>query len=230
GTRTHRAPPQDPSLIRRERQRITKPRKDEGHEDKRESGRRTVPSANRSSATMIGEDCMGPARTRRLCSATALALLVVALHVRGFAAGAPRVSRTPDGPPDLQGISDNSKQTPLQRPAALGSKQFYTDEELASLRLRDHDRDGLANGDRGTYNEFWWEEGGFLRQTSLIVDPPNGRIPPLTPDGERRRAEFRARGDDRSDNPEERNLAERCITRSVPKLPGGYNNNFQIVQ
>ena len=173
---------------------------------------------------------MGPARTRRLCSATALALLVVALHVRGFAAGAPRVSRTPDGHPDLQGIWNNSTQTPLQRPAALGSKQFYTDEELASLRLRDHDRDGLANGDPGTYNQFWWEEGGFLRQTSLIVDPPNGRIPPLTPDGERRRAEFRARGDNRSDNPEERNLAERCITRSVPKLPGGYNNNFQIVQ
>jgi hypothetical protein len=179
---------------------------------------------------MTGEDSMGPARTRRLCSAIALAFLVVALHVHGFAAGAPRISRTSDGHPDLQGIWNNSTQTPLQRPAALGNKQFYTDEELARLRLRDHDSDALANGDPGTYNQFWWEEGGFLKQTSLIVDPPNGRIPPLTPEGERRRAEFRARGDDRSDNPEERNLAERCITRSVPKLPGGYNNNFQIVQ
>jgi hypothetical protein len=100
---------------------------------------------------------------------------------------------------------------------------------LAELRLRDHDTDALANGDPGTYNQFWWEEGGLLKQTSLIVDPPDGRIPPLTGEGERRRAALRARAD-RSDNPEERNLAERCITRSVPKLPGGYNNNFQIVQ
>jgi hypothetical protein len=142
----------------------------------------------------------------------------------------PALPRTPEGRPDLQGIWNNATQTPLQRPAALGAKQFYTDEELAALRLRDHDTDALPNGDPGTYNQFWWEEGGFLRQTSLIVDPPNGRIPPLTPEGERRRAEQRARGDDRSDNPEERNLAERCITRSAPKLPGGYNNNFQIVQ
>jgi hypothetical protein len=159
-----------------------------------------------------------------------LLVSLVSLHVSGFAAGAPPVSRTPDGHPDLQGIWNNSTQTPLQRPVALGNKQFYTDEELARLQPHDHDSDALATGDPGTYNQFWWEEGGFLKQTSLIVDPPNGRIPPLTPDGERRRAEFRARGDNRSDNPEERNLAERCITRSVPKLPGGYNNNFQIVQ
>jgi hypothetical protein len=179
------------------------------------------------------EDNMRAARTRRLCTGMALAFLLVSLvslHVSGFAAGAPPVSRTPDGRPDLQGIWNNSTQTPLQRPVALGNKQFYTDEELARLQPHDHDSDALATGDPGTYNQFWWEEGGFLKQTSLIVDPPNGRIPPLTPDGERRRAEFRARGDNRSDNPEERNLAERCITRSVPKLPGGYNNNFQIVQ
>ena len=127
---------------------------------------------------------MGAARTRRLCSATALAFLLVALHLRGFAAGPPRGSRTPDGHPDLQGLWNNSTQTPLQRPAALGNKQFYTDEELARLQLHDHDSDALATGDPGTYNQFWWEEGGFLKQTSLIVDPPNGRIPPLTPDGE----------------------------------------------
>jgi hypothetical protein len=143
--------------------------------------------------------------------------------------GVRQMPRTPDGHPDLQGIWNNSTRTPLQRPAALGTKQFYTDEELQQLRRLDHDAAPPA-GDPGTYNQFWWHEGEFLKQTSLIVDPPNGRIPPLTPEGQRRRAMQQARGDNRDDSPEERNLAERCITRSVPKLPGGYNNNFQIVQ
>src|SRR5437764_12584094 len=72
---------------------------------------------------------------------------------------ASQLPRTVDGRPDLQGIWNNSTQTPFQRPAALGTKQFYTDEELATLRLHDHDSDRLANGDPGTYNQFWWEEG-----------------------------------------------------------------------
>ncbi len=167
--------------------------------------------------------------TLRVCSAAILAALAAAstIPVQGARA---EIVRTPDGHPDLQGVWNNSTQTPLQRPAALGTKQFYTDDELAALRLRDHDADALPSGDPGTYNQFWWEEGGFLKQTSLVVDPPNGRIPLLTPEGERRRAALRARGLDGSDNPEERNLAERCITRGAPKLPGGYNNNFQIVQ
>jgi len=166
---------------------------------------------------------------------TAVVLAVVVLAATGLAAqgtgkGAWQVPRTPDGRPDLQGIWNNATQTPLQRPAALGTKAFYTDEELKTLRLRDHDTDQTASGDPGTYNQFWWEEGGFLRQTSLIVDPPDGRIPALTPDGARRRAERQALGADRADGPEDRNLAERCITLSAPKLPGGYNNNIQIVQ
>jgi hypothetical protein len=176
------------------------------------------------------EDNMRPAGTRRLSAAMVVAFLSASMQMGGLAAGPPRLPRTPDGHPDLQGIWNNATQTPLQRPVELGSKQFYTDEELAKLRLHDHDTDALANGDPGTYNQFWWEEGGFLKQTSLIIDPPNGRMPPLTPEGERRRAALRARSEDRSDNPEERNLAERCITRGAPKLPGGYNNNFQIVQ
>jgi hypothetical protein len=174
----------------------------------------------------------------RISSATVLALglatAVPTAQSRSAATNghlsASALPRTPDGRPDLQGIWNNSTQTPLQRPLALGDKQLYTAEELAKLRLRDHDTDALANGDPGTYNQAWWEEGGFLTQTSLIVDPPNGRIPALTAEGERRRAAQRVRAEDRSDSPEERNLAERCITRGVPKLPGGYNNNFQIVQ
>jgi hypothetical protein len=172
---------------------------------------------------------MRHAMIHRFGTAVALASLWTAVCLRVLAAGPP-LPRTPDGHPDFQGIWNNSTQTPLQRPVALGIKQFYTDAELEKLKLHDHDNDALASSDPGTYNQFWWEEGGFLKQTSLIMDPPNGRIPPLTAEGERRRAELRARSEDRSDNPEERNLAERCITRSAPKLPGGYNNNFQIVQ
>ena len=143
---------------------------------------------------------------------------------------AKQTPRTPDGHPDLQGIWNNATVTPLQRPAALGSKQFYTDEELAKLQPRDHDQEPQRQGDPGTYNQFWWEEGGYLKQTSLIIDPPDGRIPPLTPEGQRRRTAGPARGQARDNNPEERNLAERCVTRGAPKLPGGYNNHFQIVQ
>jgi hypothetical protein len=140
-----------------------------------------------------------------------------------------RLARTPDGRPDFQGTWNNSTQTPLQRPVALGTKQFYTDQERAQLRPADHDEDP-AQDDPGTYNQFWWEQGEFLSQTSLIVDPPDGRIPPLTADGARRRAARQARDPERFDGVEDLNLAERCITRGAPKLPGGYNNNAVIVQ
>jgi len=85
-----------------------------------------------------------------------------------------------------------------------------------------------------SYNELWRERGHLLLRTSLIVDPPDGRLPALTPEGQKRaqaRAEDRRRrGPDPADSWTDRNLAERCITRGAPKLPGGYNNNFQIYQ
>ncbi len=168
---------------------------------------------------------------RRIAQALviAAAALLSIVAVNGQTRTSDTLPRTPEGKPDFQGIWSNATQTPLQRPVSLGTKAVYSDEEFAKLTLRDHDGPP-PTGDPGTYNQFWWEEGGLLKQTSLIVDPPNGRMPALTAEGQRRRQALQARGTDPGDSPEERNLAERCITRGAPKLPGGYNNNFQIVQ
>jgi hypothetical protein len=146
------------------------------------------------------------------------------------------VPRTPWGDPDLQGNWNNSTTTPLERPRALGDKQVLTRDEAAQ---RDQQAELSADdappaGDPGTYNAFWFDRGKSLTRTSLIVDPPDGRLPPYTAEAQKRlaaRAEERQKqGRDPADDPEVRNLAERCITRGAPKLPGGYNNNFQIVQ
>jgi hypothetical protein len=167
-----------------------------------------------------------------------------ALGVAAEAKAAPKswtISRTADGQPDLQGLWTNATITPLQRPRELAGKAVFSEQEVAEREKRilgdlsTDRRDGGAEVDVGrSYNELWRERGGLLRQTSLIVDPPDGRLPALTEEGRKReeaRAEDRRRrGPDPADSWVDRNLAERCITRGAPKLPGGYNNNFQILQ
>ena len=138
-----------------------------------------------------------------------------------------QTGRTLDGQPDLQGLWTNSTTTPLERPAAMADQAVLTDEEVAALDAQAvgrNDRPPRA-GDPGTYNEFWWERGTRLKQTSLVVDPADGRIPEMTAAG-RVRASW-ARG---TDSWTDRTLAERCVTRGAPKRPGGYNNNFLILQ
>jgi len=149
------------------------------------------------------------------------------------------VPRTPWGEPDLQGIWSNATTTPLQRPPELAEKEFFTNEEVSDRDARvgdarNTDRAPRA-GDPGTYNEFWWERGRTVanNRTSLIVEPADGRLPPLTPEGQQRadaRAQTRReRGP--YDSFEDRPLAERClIYRGVPAFPTGYNNNYHIVQ
>jgi hypothetical protein len=148
--------------------------------------------------------------------------------------------RTPDGHPDLQGIWDFRSVTPLERPDALGGKQDLTDEEAvaveteAAQRLIDRDR-GPRKGDTGSYNAFWVDSGTAVRgkRSSLIVDPPDGRLPPFTPDGQKRfdaRAEARRRP---AFGPEDRSVGERCIlgfNAGPPMVPGAYNQNVQIFQ
>ena len=155
-----------------------------------------------------------------------------------------QVPRTADGKPDLQGVWTSATLTPLERPADLGNKQFFTKEEAAQwtrqfLQANNRDRrDGPAQVDVGrAYNEFWFSRGDAVvptLRTSLIIDPPDGKIPALTPDGQQRAA---ARAEAQrlhpADGPEDRSLAERCINWPVagpPMIPGGYNNNYQIVQ
>jgi hypothetical protein len=153
--------------------------------------------------------------------------------------------RTPWGDPDLQGLWTNATITPFERPRELGDKQTLSAEEAAAfekqtVQARDADRREGAGADADlalAYNQFWYDRGTKVvgtRRTSLVVDPPDGRIPSLTAEGQRR-ADARAAARRRSpaDGPEDRALAERCIlwpTAGPPMLPGGYNNNYQILQ
>jgi hypothetical protein len=155
--------------------------------------------------------------------------------------------RTPDGKPDLQGVWGYATLTPLERPAEFAGKEFLTEQEATEYenrRLREENkdrRDGNAAADvTRAYNEFWWDRGTKVvstRRTSLVVDPPDGRIPPLTQEAQRRNAARnearRSSGRGPSDGPEDRPLGERCIifgSGGVPMVPGSYNNNFQLVQ
>jgi hypothetical protein len=152
--------------------------------------------------------------------------------------------RTPDGQPDLQGIWSNATITPLERPADLAGKPVLTEQEAAEyekevLRRTNMDRREAVGTDTDVaraYNDFWWDRGTKIvgtRRTSLIVDPPDGKIPPLTPEAQKRVADRDLRRLRPAEGPEDRNLSERCIlwqTAGPPMLPSAYNNNYQIVQ
>jgi hypothetical protein len=143
--------------------------------------------------------------------------------------------RTPWGDPDLTGYWTNTTTTPLQRPADLADKSVLTPEEHAKrnaeVAARQNADQAPRKGDPGTYNDFWFERGALNNRTSLVIDPPNGRIPALTPEAQKRAADARS-GRGPADSPEDRSAFERCITRSLPgaMMPGFYNHNYQIVQ
>src|SRR5215472_9513606 len=161
--------------------------------------------------------------------------------------------RTADGQPDLQGVWDYRTITPLERPSELGTKEFFTADEAKKYESDENQRQnrdlidpevgGLNYPPGGVipYNEFWYDRGNKLgsRRTSLIVDPPNGRLPPWTAEGQRL-AELRAvssrddqLGHPHADSWEDRPLQERCIVglnQGPPMTPGAYNNNVQLLQ
>jgi hypothetical protein len=147
--------------------------------------------------------------------------------------------RTPDGKPDLQGVWNNATLTPLQRPTkGVGAgKEFFTPEEATQYTKEELDR---VNGDKldgvGNYNEFWRDRGHLAPdlRTSQIFDPPDGRIPALTPQAQKLIADKRAANKGHEfDGPENRNVQERCISvnnAGPPMTPTNYNANYQIVQ
>ena len=152
--------------------------------------------------------------------------------------------RTPDGHPDLQGIWDFRSATPLERPARFAGREFMTPDEVVEYeRLALAREDGRPPDDARSLEEqsvhpVWWLDYGKkvvkTARTSLIVDPPDGKMPPMTAEGRERAAARRAaaRTHGPADSYENRSLMERCITRGLPEvtLPGPYNNNLQIVQ
>ena len=180
---------------------------------------------------------------KRASKALASALAVVALAAVAVAGQAKTphsrtLPRTPWGDPDLQGIWSIATITPFERPIALAGKQVLTEEEAAelekqTLKTGNQDRRDGAGTDADlarAYNDFWWDRGTKVvttRQTSLVIDPPDGRVPGFTPEGQKRATARAARG---FDSWEDRSLWERCITRGLPMVPGPYNNNYQILQ
>src|SRR5262245_46456016 len=158
--------------------------------------------------------------------------------------------RTADGRPDLQGVWSFATLTPLERPRELADKAVLTAEEAAAFERLQKERQNRDNRNsqarqdvEGAYNNFWWDWGSTVvgtRRTSLIVDPPDGRIPPLTPAAQQRATGPRARPVTERvvlgavvDGPEDLGLSERCIvgfSSGPPILANAYNNNLQIVQ
>src|SRR5260370_30250606 len=138
----------------------------------------------------------------------------------------------PDGHPDLQGLWSNETLTPLERPRDLATKEFFTEEEAAAYEKRivqnrvEDPNDGIDNV---ADPKVWWERATKVvpnRRTSLIVDPPNGRVPALTPAAQKIMAEQRAAARQHpADRATDRSLQERCLlapTTGPPMLPGPY--------
>ena len=176
---------------------------------------------------------------RRLRASVVPVLAFLVPVLAAASAAGQSAPRTPWGDPDLQGVWSSSGATPMERPDEYEGRATLTDEEVAAIRSETDARDQRllaadaqrtrAGGNVGAYNNFWMERGARTNRTSMIVDPPSGRFPPLTPAGERAR-NSRPRGDDTW---EDRHIWERCVTRGgMPNamFPRSYNNNMQVFQ
>jgi len=184
----------------------------------------------------------------------ALAILLVAAAATLSAQKARWTApRTVDGQPDLQGTWANDNATPLERPLEFAGRTSLTPAEVATLKARSarlFNGDGdaafgdnlysalLTNPDKfvsvdgrtGDYNQFWLPERVFDNRTALITDPPDGRIPALTPAAERRAAAAAAARPEVPAGPEDRSLSERCITFGVPRTQPAYMSYYDITQ
>lgn len=185
----------------------------------------------------------------RLIAVSTLAFCVPALSAEY------KPPRMPDGKPDLQGIWTNATATPIERESAFGQRRTYTDAEAAAIEKAARDRveaDSVPSDPNakieagalppvGNYNQFWTDRGMSVldikgeKRNSVIVDPPDGRIPELTAQVAQKRAAARASRSGPADGPEQRSLGERCLlsfgsSAGPPMLPTMYNSYYQIVQ
>jgi hypothetical protein len=161
-----------------------------------------------------------------------------------------KAPRTSDGQPDLQGFWTNATLTPVERPATLGNKLVLSEAEAKSMENRMAQQMAAASAPSdpnevqragqavGGYNMFWADFGTQVaivngeRRSSLIVDPPQGRVPELRPEAQKLVSTADRRG---YDGPEQRPLGERCLlafgnASGPPMFPVMYNSNYQIVQ
>jgi hypothetical protein len=168
-----------------------------------------------------------------------------------------RPARTADGQPDLQGVWANNTATPLERPKELAGRAYLTEKEIAALKEKAQELfsgDGDAafgdtlflsvlenvngtragfkstDGETGSYSSAWTVERDWDNRTSLVTDPADGRLPAMTPQGQERREAAAAARARLPIGPEDRSLAERCITFGSPRLGAGYNSYYQIFQ
>ena len=189
--------------------------------------------------------------TRRLLALLAtVTLLGVASYLVVPVSAQSDVPRTAWGHLDLQGVWDFRTITPLERPEELGDREFLTEEEAASLEQAAVDRadrllnrpserttaggnvDRRADGSPGFYNNFWLDEGTRTigtRRTSLVIDPPNGRLPALTASAAENRTYRQARP---ADSWLDLDASDRCILglHGPPIMPAAYNQNLQVFQ
>lgn len=176
-------------------------------------------------------------------TAASLQLAPTTVAARSMIAKLPATqSRTPlrtrDGQPDLHGYWTNDTFTPLERPPELAGKEFFTEAEAASEFKKRLDRYLAQPKNDIHYDDAIWQGETYdkepNRRTSLIFDPPNGRLPPLTAEAAKRLAARAAVQQARpADSAESRSLAERCISWGnvgPPMLPPTYNANLQILQ
>jgi hypothetical protein len=188
------------------------------------------------------------------CVAIAIALSMAAgLTAQTTKPSAWSVPRMSDGHPDLQGVWANNTMTPLERPAQFGLRATMTDAELADLKKRAKQlMDGgdaffgdelvlaalegkakfsSADTQTGNYDQTWLSERIFDNRTSLIIDPPDGRIPPAAPGAaERARAQAAARQAAGGDPIRDLGLSTRCISGGTPNIRPGYQSYFEVTQ
>ena len=187
---------------------------------------------------------------RFLALVGAVAAAVVVLGPVTVAAQTSTPPLTAWGEPDLQGVWDFRSLTPMQRPSDLEDKEVFTAEEAATFSeevirresrdLENAEEEARESGRVVPYNDFWFDWGTTVTtdRTSLIVDPPDGRMPPLTPAAERKRAAQARRGARPSEPPPGGWITDlspplRCImgfNQGPPMTPSAYNNNMQLFQ